>query len=69
MHTPIRFKKSNKIFLLENYVWISISLTKNKSIKTGKWGGKKPKQMNKNKKTQNKKQWKRTKKEEVKDKS
>ena len=32
-----QIKKSNEIFLLENYVWISISLTKEKqSIKTCK---------------------------------
>ena len=36
-------KKSNKIFLLKNYVWISISLTKKESIKTRKMRRKKTK--------------------------
>ena len=45
---PYQNKKSDKIFLLENCVWISISLTKKKKVqKPANEEGKKKKKKNK----------------------
>ena len=57
---PYQNKKSDKIFLLENCVWISISLTKKRkehkpANEEGKKKKKKPKQMNTNNNNNNNK--------------
>ena len=56
LHTPIRFLKSNKKeILLENCVWISISLKKKTKYKNLQIKGEKQKQMNTPKKKKNEK--------------